>query len=141
MALRGKSLYAAIQINRKFNQHDSTGKLESARSISLGKEYQTNFVASRNPRKGADTSMGLYNPQTSIKSNAYGRSSSISIVSRKPSSQLKELSFFLKILEAKVRFDPEINEGYPIRLKTIEQLFIELNYKLSGRQLNDLYLN
>lgn len=54
---------------------------------------------------------------------------------------MKELSFFLKILEAKVRFDPELNEGFPVKLKAIEELFTDLNYKLNGRQLNDLYLN
>ncbi len=54
-------------------------------------------------------------------------------VSRKPNVHMKELSFFLKILEAKVRFDPELNENFAVKLKTIEQLFSDLNYTLTGR--------
>ena len=45
------------------------------------------------------------------------------------------------MLESKVRFDPEINDDFPIKLRQIEQLFSDLNYSLTGRQLNDLYLN
>ena len=62
-------------------------------------------------------------------------------VPRKPNLQIKELSFFLKILEAKVRFDPELNENFAVKLKTIEQLFSDLNYTLTGKQLNDIYIN
>ena len=62
-------------------------------------------------------------------------------VPRKPNLHIKELSFFLKILEAKVRFDPELNENFAVKLKTIEQLFSDLNYTLTGKQLNDIYIN
>ena len=30
---------------------------------------------------------------------------------KKPNIHMQEMSFFLKVLEAKVRFDPEISEG------------------------------
>lgn len=142
MKSRASSLYSGIQVNRKFNQYESTGKLEVTKNVAATNEYQTNFVTHRDPKKGVETSMGLLpKGRTSSFQQLSGRSSSISIPSRQPNILLKELSFFLKILEAKVRFDPELNENYPVKLKTIEQLFTDLNYKLNGRQLNDLYLN
>ena len=60
---------------------------------------------------------------------------------RRPNIVLKDQSFFLKILEAKVRFDPDIAEDCQIKMKQIEQLFLDLNYSLTGRQLNDLFLH
>lgn len=33
---------------------------------------------------------------------------------KKPNIHLNELSYFLKVLEAKVRFDPQLQEGLPI---------------------------
>ena len=45
------------------------------------------------------------------------------------------------MLEAKARYDPEITDDFPIRMRQIEQLFLDLNYVLNGRQLNDLFLN
>ena len=45
------------------------------------------------------------------------------------------------MLETKVRYDAEINDDFPIKMRQIEHLFLDLNYALSGRQLNDLFLN
>ena len=52
---------------------------------------------------------------------------------RRPNIVLKDQSFFLKILEAKVRFDPDIAEDCQIKMKQIEQMFIDLNYLLTGK--------
>ena len=59
---------------------------------------------------------------------------------KKPNIHFKELSFFLKVLEAKVRFNPDINEGLPIQMRQLEELFVELNYPLNGKQINNLFL-
>lgn len=59
---------------------------------------------------------------------------------KKPNIHFKELSFFLKVLEAKVRFNPDINEGLPIQMRKLEELFVELNHPLNGKQINTLFL-
>ena len=78
---------------------------------------------------------------TSSRTSAKGTRSSTRIPQRPAATHLKDLSFFLKMLEAKVRYDPEITDDFPIRMRQIEQLFLDLNYALTGRQLNDLFLN
>ena len=59
---------------------------------------------------------------------------------KKPNIYLKELSYFLKVLEAKARFDPDLTEGLPVQMRQLEELFLGLNYSLSGKQINALFL-
>ena len=59
---------------------------------------------------------------------------------KKANIHLKELSYFLKVLDTKVRFDAQLNEGLPVQMRHLEELFLELNYSLSGQQLNELFL-
>lgn len=60
MTSRTNSLYSGIQVNRKFNHYDSTGKLEGTKNSAVANAYETNFVRHLGPRRGAETSMGMH---------------------------------------------------------------------------------
>ena len=58
------------------------------------------------------------NANLSIPRNDSVESFDYPVMSRaKPNIHLKELSYFLKVLEAKAKFDPQLVEGLPISMR------------------------
>ena len=52
----------------------------------------------------------------------------------------KERDFLIKVFDQKIKSEFTLTDGYPITMNEIKQLFTDLRYDLSGKQLNDLYL-
>ena len=162
MSQSSLSHYSGVQINRKFNKYESMGSIDKGKQLNAHhidrENFVTNFVGSASMRReGSNDSLQRNASQKSIVAFRKSRKSvqplraSASIlepgttgrvpIPRQANTTLKELSFFLKILEAKVRFDPELGENCAVKLVQLNNLFGELNFKLTGAQINDLHLN
>ena len=110
-----------IQFDRKFNKYESMGQLSAP---ALEDPDPTNFVSANSGSRPTLVDHSLSRRRqsqqplaTSSRTSAKGTRSSTRIPQRPAATHLKDLSFFLKMLEAKVRYDPEINDDFPIRMR------------------------
>jgi hypothetical protein len=53
----------------------------------------------------------------------------------------KERDYFIRILDHKIKAEAQLSDGHTVTMLEIAGLFSDLNYQLTGQQLNHLYLN